>query len=67
MTTTSDKRLNEMYEIYKKLLSGAGECASKGHAKSEISVVKELADDRYYDIKLTRCSRCGIPLHEEYL
>lgn len=31
------------------------------------SVEQEEADDRYYDIKVTRCSHCDMPLKEEYI
>lgn len=38
-----------------------------GHLGPEVtSTEQELADDRYYDIEVTRCGHCNIPLREEY-
>lgn len=40
----------------------------KGHIGDPVeSLTEELADDRYYEIKITRCGHCGIPLREEYV
>jgi hypothetical protein len=39
-----------------------------GHLGPEvISIEKEVDDDRYYEIKVTRCGHCNIPLYSEYL
>lgn len=39
-----------------------------GHLGPETtSIEQELDDDRYYDIKVTRCGHCGIPLQEDYV
>lgn len=40
----------------------------KGHLGPEVeSIEQEAAEDRYYDIKVTRCGHCNIPLRGEYL
>jgi hypothetical protein len=39
-----------------------------GHLGPEVTTIeKEIDDDRYYDIKVTRCGHCNIPLNTEYI
>ena len=39
-----------------------------GHLGPEIEFMEqELADDRYYDVKVTRCGHCNIPLGGKYV
>lgn len=39
-----------------------------GHVGKPVETIEsELADDRYYEIKVKRCGHCGVPLGEEYV
>jgi hypothetical protein len=45
----------------------AADCIN-GHIGEEVeSIEQELADDRYYEIKVVRCGHCNIPLREDYV
>lgn len=48
------------------LFPKAIDCITEHLGPPETTIVSELADDRYYEIKVTRCGHCGIPLDEDY-
>ena len=44
----------------------APDCINGHLGPEEESIEQELADDRYYEIKVKRCGHCKIPLGSEY-
>lgn len=36
------------------------------HTTTKESLERELADDRYYDIVVTRCANCNLPMGDHY-
>lgn len=43
----------------------ANDCLEGHIGEPVLTIYSELADDRYYEKKLTRCGHCGLPLNEE--
>lgn len=54
--------LTEMLQLYPK----AKDCIDGHIGLKVLRLERELADDRYYQIKVTRCSHCNMPLEDEY-
>lgn len=58
--------MNNLGDLIQTFYPKAVDCAAGHIGEPVVEIESELADDRYYEIKVTRCGHCGMPLKDEY-